>query len=81
MDLQVKRPTHIKTGKRTFRHVHNKVERPRDYKQYGQQAKVGSISCRKLDIAFQGSVASKGQGLHSAWRTQEIGQGLCLMTK
>ena len=44
MNLSVKRPTHISTGLKTFKHVHNKKERPRDYKQYGQQRKVGQLT-------------------------------------
>lgn len=38
--LSLMRPTGIKTGYNTFKHIHDKVKRPRDYKRYGDQKKV-----------------------------------------
>lgn len=38
--LPLMRPTGIKTGYNTFKHIHDKVKRPRDYKRYGEQKKV-----------------------------------------
>ena len=38
--MKVERPKNITTGQKTFRHIHDKKERPRDYSQYGQQRKV-----------------------------------------
>lgn len=43
MNLTVARPQHITTGRRTFRHIHNKKERPRDQKRYGNQWTVGGV--------------------------------------
>ncbi|XP_067935262.1 beta-1,4-galactosyltransferase 7-like [Watersipora subatra] len=42
-DIIVKRPDieKVKTGNKTFRHVHDRVKRPRDNKRYGDQKKSG----------------------------------------
>lgn len=39
-NLPLLRPTGIKTGYNTFKHIHDKVKRPRDYKRYGSQKQV-----------------------------------------
>lgn len=37
---QLLRPKGITTGYNTFKHIHDKVKRPRDYKRYGSQKQV-----------------------------------------
>lgn len=39
-NLPLLRPTGITTGYDTFKHIHDKVKRPRDYKRYGSQKQV-----------------------------------------
>ena len=48
---QVTRPTGIKTGYKTFRHIHNKKTRPRDNKRYFNQTQVCHIyiSVKEVD--------------------------------
>ncbi|ESO12870.1 hypothetical protein HELRODRAFT_133632, partial [Helobdella robusta] len=38
--LKIERPTNLDTGNKTFRHIHNKQKRPRDYERFGDQVFV-----------------------------------------
>lgn len=47
--LNIRRPSEdeIKTGYNTFRHIHDKIRRPRDNKRYGDQKVSGSVRDRR----------------------------------